>query len=182
MSSSCPEMDFEFAYFYCTFDDTASHDPLNILGSFIAQLSGATPSILDCIRPVYMENPHNQGRAQHLDITVLEDALIRHSSTKTVILLIDAINEGSHMDLVKRSILRLADQDTNIRIFVTSTADFIPRSNAVRVNMTAGVIRNDIESFIHYRLEKDEVLSNLSASLQEEIRTTLLDDADGSLV
>ena len=175
-------MEFEFAYFYCTFSDNASHYPLNILGSFIAQLSGTTPSILDDIRPVYMENKHSKARSQNLDIALLEDSIIKHSAGKTVILLIDAINEGSHVDLVKRSVLRLADQATNIRILLTSTADFIPRSHAVTVNMNADIIRNDIESFIHYRLEKDEALRNLSPKLQREIRTTLLEDADGSLV
>lgn len=96
MASSRPGL--SCAHFYCTFGDTASHDPINILGSLVAQLSGEIPSIVDSIRPLY-EEAQVQRHGRQVDVATLEDAIIKHSTDKQVLLPIDGINESSRMDL-----------------------------------------------------------------------------------
>ncbi|KAJ5092536.1 hypothetical protein NUU61_007406 [Penicillium alfredii] len=180
-SSADPDSSFSLAYFYCAFGDTASQDLVNILGSLVAQLSSSMPSILDSIRPIYNDTPKSQTHRHPIDINILEDAIIRHSSgSRQVVLLIDAINESLHAERIKRSLLRLASLSTNLRIVITSTTDVISSIHATAVNMNAEVIRNDIEAFIHHRFKQDETLGHLSAALKEEISTTLLSEADGS--
>lgn len=171
------------AYFYCTFGDVASQEPINILGSLVAQLSSMMPSILDGIRPLYQEALKQQTHTPPIEITVLEDAIIQTSSDKTrVVLLIDAINESLHAEYIKRSLLGLADMSTNLRILVTSTEDIISSRYVTTMTMDAEIIQQDIAAFINHRIQQDETLRNVSAKLKDEIRTTLLHDADGSSV
>lgn len=182
-SMSSRRSDLSLAYFYCTFSDTASHDPVNVLGSLVAQLSSTMPAILDDIRPLYEVVPRNQAHRHPIDVATLEDAIIKHSSGKTqVVLLIDAVNESSHSERFKTSLLRLADLSTNLRILVTSTTDMISPNHVCAVNMNAEIIQGDIEAFIHHRLGQDETLRNLSSVQKDEIRSTLTNDADGSSV
>lgn len=175
--------EFNFAYFYCTFGDTASQDPLNILGSFVAQLSESMPSILDTIWPLYEENAKNKAHRHPVDISALEDAIIKATfGEKPIVLLIDAINESSYLEDINRSLLKLSSQSSNIRILVTGTAEVIPDGHATTINMNTSIIRDDIYTFVNYRLEIDDKLRNLSAKLKNEIWQTLVKGADGSLV
>lgn len=171
------------AYFYCTFSDTASQEPVYVLGSLVVQLSSIIPRILDDIRPLYEEVPRNQGHRHPINLATLEDAIIKHSSGKSqVVLLIDAINESPHTERLKASVLRLADLSTNLRILVTSTADMVSANHTNTVNMDAFVIRDDIDAFIHHRLDENETLCNLNSLQKDEIRSTLTSEADGSSV
>ncbi|KAJ5612966.1 hypothetical protein N7510_006160 [Penicillium lagena] len=173
--------EFHFAYFYCTFGDTASQDPVNILGSFVAQLSESMPSILDTIWPIYEEKAKSQAHRHPIDVSALEDALIKATfSERPIVLLLDAINESSHMEDIKRSLLKLSSESSNIRILMSGTADVISKGYASIVNMNASIIRDDIDTFVRYRLEHDDMLRNLSAKLKDEIWGTLVRGADGS--
>ncbi|KAJ5826063.1 hypothetical protein N7474_003201 [Penicillium riverlandense] len=181
VSMTTKGQEINFAYFYCTFGDTASQDPVNILGSFVAQLSESVPSILDSIWPLYEENAKNQSHRHPVDLSTLEDAIVKATFGKRpIVLLIDAINESSHMEYIKRSLLKLSSQSSNIRILVTGTAEVISERHASIVYMNASIIRNDIDTFVHYRLEHDDMLRNLSAKLKDEIWRTLVKGADGS--
>lgn len=182
-SMSLRRAGLSFAYFYCTFSDTASQDPVNVLGSLVVQLSSTMPEILNDIRPIYEEIPRSQTHRYPIDIAALEDAIITHSSGKTrVVLLVDAINESPHTERIKSSLLRLAGLSTNLRILVTSTTNMVSPNHVKVVNMSAESIQDDIEAFIYYRLGLDETLRNLSSVQKDEIRSTLTNDADGSSV
>lgn len=178
---SPPEGAFSLAYFYCEFDYTASQDPVNILGSLVAQLSDTIPSILESIRPLYEKTPNGQAHRHPIDINALEDAIVKYSSHGTRVILIDAINESQHIERIKQSLQRIASLSTNLRILITSTVDVISPAHAKIVNMNTENIRVDIDAFIYYRLE-EEGLKQLSTTLKNKIRTTLSNGADGSWV
>lgn len=181
------ELGFCIAYFYCSFGNTASQDPLNIFGSLVAQLSQTMPSILDTIRPVF-EGTRSQSHRPPIEITLLENSIIQHSSKdRRILFLIDAINESGCMPSIITSLLKLAEQSTNLRILVTTTADAatlekIAPSYVTVVDVGSGIMQDDIEKFVYHRLENDETLRNVSSTLKETIRKTLLKDADGSSV
>lgn len=182
-SMSLPWPDLAHAYFYCTFGNAASQEPVNVLGSLVTQISSTIPEILHDILPLYDRIQRNQAHRHPVNLAALEDAIIKYSSGETqVVLLVDAINESVHAERLKISLLRLAHLSTNIRILVTSTLHMISPNHANVVNMNTESIQEDIEAFIHHRLDQDETLRNLTGCQKGEIRSTLTNDADGSLV
>lgn len=170
-----------FAYFYCTFDEAASQDPVNILGSLLAQVSESIPSALDSIWPLYKATTSAHRRP--IDIGALEDAIVQHTyGGKRVILLIDAINECVNQEIIIRSLLKISNSVPSLRVLVTATADLIPRQHANIFHMSSSTVKDDIDAYIRFRLQQDRTFRNLSTSLQDQIWETLLQGADGSLV
>lgn len=172
-----------FAYFYCKYSDTAFQDPVNILGSLLAQLSESTPSMLETIWPLYEATTKSVAQRRPIDISIIEDAIIKHiSGGKRVILLIDASNESSFEENLIRSLLKISNLAPNIRILITGTTDVIPEQYVNKIHMNSSIIRDDIDAFIRFRLQQDETLRNLSARLQDQVWATILKVADGSSV
>jgi hypothetical protein len=182
LTTASQDSTLRFAYFYCTISDTASQDPRNILGSLVAQLSGYDLSILDEVRRMHNNVSQNQAHRQPIDLTALDDAIVKCTSgTKPVLLLIDAINESCETVNIERLLSTLANRSPNIRILVTTTS--VRTSNlpyAKTLNVSAEMMRNDIYAFIQHRLNQDDTLKSLSAKLKAEIERTLLSKADGS--
>lgn len=177
------EPDLCVAYFYCTISDTASQVAVNVLGSLVAQLARSNSAILDDIRSVYDKIPKTQTHRPPIDISDLEDAIIRHSNGKSrIVILVDALNESSETENIERCLLYIARLSLNIRILVTTTSTRTPSKVANFLNIRAETMKEDIKSFIQYRLEHDKSLRNLTPKLQAEIAETLLSNADGSLV
>lgn len=172
-----------FAYFYCTISNTASQAAVNILGSLVAQLARSHPAILDNIRSLYDRIPKTQTHSLPVDISALEDAIIKHSSGKSrIVILVDALNESSQTENIEASLLKLARLSPNIRILVTTTSTRASSKEANFLNIKAETMKEDIKTFIQYRLEHDNTLRNLTPTLQAEIEETLLKNADGSSV
>lgn len=173
------------AYFYCSIGNTASQVSENVLGSLVAQLSGANPSILNHIRAVYNQTPTNQAHRSPIDIGALEKSIIQCSSgEKQVVILVDAVNESQNMENIERSLLRLAKSSRNIRVVVTTTTTMISakHDDALKINISAKMMRGDIAAFIGDRLEQDDILRNLPPKFKDDIEKALLDNADGSSV
>ncbi|KAJ5153107.1 uncharacterized protein N7482_009585 [Penicillium canariense] len=170
-----------FAYFYCTISNTASQAAVNILGSLVAQLSVSNPAILGNIRSLYQKTPETQTHRLPINISALEDAIIKHSSEHSqAVIIVDALNESSETELIESSLLKLARLSPNIRILVTTTSTRASSKEVKFLNIKAQTMRDDIKTFIQYRLEHDKTLRNLTPGLQAEIAETLLKNADGS--
>ena len=169
------------AYFYCTIGDHASQVARNVLGSLVAQLSGADPSILDDIRSTYNKVPKSQAHRFPVEISTLEAAIVNCASRKTqVVLLVDAVNESNDMDLIEESLVRLANSCSNIRVVITTTNTLVSRHHSGSVLNISREVRGDIDIFIRWRLSTDETLRSLSPKFQSEIEKTLLRNADSS--
>jgi hypothetical protein len=124
----------------------------------------------------------NQAHRKPIDMTALEDAIVKCTSgTKPVLLLIDAINESCETVNIERLLSTLANRSPNIHILVTTTS--VRTSDlpyAKRLNVSAKMIQSDICAFIQHRLNQDDTLKSLSAKLKAEIERNLLFKADGS--
>lgn len=140
--------------------------------------------MLDSFRPIFAKT-RSQAHRPPVELSLLEESIIKHSSGKRrVLIFIDAINESAHMSSIISSLLKLTEQSTNLRVLVTSTADVASlreicptRAKIVDINP-----QHDIEAFVDQRLAKDETLRNVSTQLKDDIRRTLLKDADISSV
>lgn len=170
------------AYFYCTIGDHASQIARNVLGSLVAQLSGTDPSILNDIWSTYNKVPRNQAHRFPVETSILEAAIAKCASRKSqVILMVDAVNESHDMNLIEKSLVRLAKSCSNIRVLVTTTNTPVStKHRGVSVMNISQEMQGDIDIFIQWRLETDETLKNLSPQFQSEIETTLLRKADSS--
>ena len=179
MASNDPSL--SVAYFYCTMNNAASQSPVNVLGSLVAQFSGHNASIIDDIRAIHNDNPTSQAHKRPIQITALEDAIIKHASGPTrVVIFIDAINESDDRTSIETSLLKLAQLSSNIRIVVTTTSTMV-RSNVANVlEISPDMMSGDIQAYIDYRLEFDDTMKGLKPDLKAEIRDKLLERADGS--
>ena len=180
------ESNIGLGYFYCTFDNSQSQQPANILGSIVAQLSKAVPSILDSIRPIFeaLSDTHKSP----VELPTLEAALREHSARfKRVFVLIDAINESIHLSTITSSLRKMLEQSQNLRVLVTSIADAsslqaIDPTRVVVVEMHSNLLQKDIAAFVENWLQSNENLRHVSAKLKSDIKNTLLLDANGSYV
>lgn len=161
--------------------NSASQIPVNVLGSLVAQLSGKDASILDNIRPLYNDIPKSQAHKRTIDIAVLEDAIIKHASGKTnVVILVDAINESHDRRHIENSLLRLAKLAPNIRIVVTTTSTMVARRDIDMLIISARMMSGDIKAYINHRLESNDALRDRKPEFKAEIQKTLSDNANGS--
>ncbi|KAJ5769256.1 hypothetical protein N7520_003815 [Penicillium odoratum] len=179
MASRDPTLNF--AYFYCTMSNSASQVPINVLGSLVAQFSGKEDYILDNIRSIYNDIPKSQAHKRSIEITALEEVIIKHASGKTkVVILIDAINESQDARHIETSLLKLAKLSSNIRIMVTTTSTMVLARDVELLNISAEMMSGDIKAYIDYRLENDKALMDRKDEFKSEIRKTLSDNAGGS--
>lgn len=132
---------------------------------------------------MYDSVAQNQAHRQPIEMAALENAIVKCASeTRTVLLLIDAINESSEVDNAERMLLELAKMSPNIRILVTTTAIGAPKlpQYAEAINISAEMMRSDINAFIKHRMNEEDTLKGLPLKLKAEIERTLLNNANGS--
>lgn len=132
---------------------------------------------------MYDNVAQNQAHRQPIEMAALENAIVKCASeTKTVLLLIDAMNESCEMDNAERLLLKLAKMSPNIRILVTTTAigtSMLPQYTKA-LNISAEMMRSDIHTFIKHRMNQEDTLKSLPPKLKAEIERTLLNNANGS--
>ena len=168
------------AYFYCSFNEVASQDPDNMIGSIISQVSIDRPNILEGLE---------QGFSRK-ERPTLEDLIKRlvfqttRCSLKTL-LFVDAVNECKKPEAMIECLLRLAESASDIRVLFTSTEEDpvitdltdleVPKATVFRMPAQGG----DIDLFIEAKVKEKRNLQRLPPELREEIKTVLSRKADG---
>ncbi|KAI5459556.1 hypothetical protein BGZ63DRAFT_415114 [Mariannaea sp. PMI_226] len=103
-----------FAFFYCTFDDRESQQPLNILGSILYQLSEQHPEALDGIDQLCKSGEILKEKA------LLKLVSQYVSNFDKFYISVDAINESFGCNKVFEVLLKLLTGNPNVRILVTA--------------------------------------------------------------
>ena len=169
------------AYFYCSFDEVASQDPANMVGSFLSQISTMCPDILEGL-DVYF------ARKQRPAIKELEQHFMNQtarSSLKTLVF-VDAVNECKKIEPMINTLLRLAQSRSDIRVLFTSTEEdplitewtHLTPPKATSLRMSA--LSADIHIFIDAKLKEKKNLQGLSSEKIKEIKRVLSSKADGT--
>ena len=169
------------AYFYCSFDEVASQDPVNMVGSFLSQVSTICPKILEGLDVSF-------ARKQRPAIKELEQHLTNqtaNSSLKTL-LFVDAVNECKKIEPMINTLLRLAQSGSDIRILFTSTEEDPlvteltglkpPKATSLRMSALSA----DIDLFIDAKLKEKKNLQGLPLEKLEEIKLVLSSKAGGT--
>lgn len=174
-----------FAYFYCSFNDAASQEPINILGSLLATLSLSEPKFLLGFKHQFRESKQSNSR-DGPKLEDIENHLRRcFQGFSKVYLLVDALNESKHYQAVITSLARLFEKSTsNVYIMLTTIDEVINEDlkrfpTVIRVPMAKRAIMRDIEAFVEASLRNITNLRRLKASIKEEIRTTLITRSHG---
>jgi len=118
----------------------------------------------------------------------LEEAFITYAKRlQRIFLCLDAVNECLNATAVASLLLRLAVRCSNLRILTTSTWNPIKEDQKVRIKilvipMDSNSVNGDISIFVDNILATDWVFKNISAELKLEIRSTVLNNAEGMWV
>jgi hypothetical protein len=171
------------AYFYCDFRQTKSQDPLNVLGSIIAQLCLQLNEFPSSLEEASRFGPGGNQRPP--DFTLLVDTFWTISHEHQIIILLDALDEcDERADLVSF----LSDPQhgsLQTRIIVTSRdeKDFrnafgkMPR---LCLESQSRQIASDISLYVQTRLNTNPELFWLNSHVKAEIQQKLTTCDTGS--
>ncbi|KAH7159384.1 hypothetical protein DER46DRAFT_560419 [Fusarium sp. MPI-SDFR-AT-0072] len=171
-----------FAFFYCSFDDRESQQPLNILGSILYQLSEQYPEAFDGI-----DQLRKSGEV------LGENALLKRisqyvSNFDKFYISVDAVNESFGYIKVFKVLLQLLTGNPNVRILVTtiSSCKYWPEDlqlqdlpELIEVDMDKEDIEKDIDFYIMTRLNEQRLLKRLNKETKLKLRAKILYNAKG---
>lgn len=175
---------WSFAFFYCRFTDPASQKPHHILGSLIFQFARYDPTILSHVRQLYdLDKPSSHH--QPAELSRLEEILCIHlKQSSRAYILIDAPNECEDISFLQELLVGMMRRHTNLYILIASTQSppdsiqEIPTSREVRLHALRN--KDDLTALVNHGLYTKPALRDLSEQLKQDIRTTLVSQANGS--
>lgn len=171
------------AYFYCDFRKKASRDPINVVGSLVAQLCVQTGWFTDELQSAFDTiNPAGQRSKPTLDI--LCEAIELLADRHDVVLLIDALDECDSRSHITKLISRLYASKSGPEILVTSRDELDLRESLqlgghVRLEEHLQQMDADIRLYTEARLESDTKLSKLPAAAKDMIKQSMGEKSSG---
>lgn len=185
------DMPRTIAYFFCSFTDLSSQDPVNVFGSFLAQICNQYPGLWSKIDGQYHgEIKKGLGTPRRLALdefeTILKDFC---KASPALCIFLDAPNESKQSSSIISMLLRLALEIETLRLIVSSTEEvkspqllLSDRPLLFTVTMDSKITENDIENYVIHCLHKHERLRNLPSILKDKIKSKLIRQADGMYV
>ena len=172
------------AYFYCAYNNAASQEPANILGSILVSLSRSKPELLLGFKSKFEKAKQNNSRDRP-QLDDLEKHLGRcFESFSKVFLFIDALNESKYCKAVIGSLARFCQSANNVYVMLSRIDEVIDEDleefpAVVMVRMGEGIVTTDIKAFVEACLQNIPTLHRLKSELKNEIRTTLITRSQG---
>ena len=151
-----------------------------MIGSFLSQVSTICPNILEGLDV-------NFARKERPAVKDLEQQLTNQtarSSLKTL-LFVDAVNECKKVDPMIKTLLRLAQSRSDIRVLFTSTEEDPLMTDLTRLkppqatSLRMSALSADIDLFIDAKLKEKKNLQRLPLEKIEEIKLVLSSRAGG---
>lgn len=171
------------AYFYCSFDDRESQQPLNILGSILHQLSEQHPEALEGI-----DQLRKSGEVLG-ENSILKLTSQYVSNFDKFYISVDAINESFSCIEVFEMLLQLVTENSNVRLFVTAISScshwledlqLEEPPEMIEVDMGTEDVDRDIDFYITTRISGERLLRRLSNETKLELREKVLGNAKGT--
>ena len=166
------------AFFFCSFTDQDSQDPLNVLGSLLMQVCDMHQELWANIEDVYLERKGPSSQTpKRLQLQELERFLVQSiGQVGETLIILDALNESKHAQRIFQSLMRLLQNDVLARLMISSTEnvdlEFSPRQAFV-IQIEPRKTCKDIDEYVKAWLNEDYNLCSLPRTLKEEIKCTL---------
>ncbi|KAK3617098.1 hypothetical protein LTR22_026841 [Elasticomyces elasticus] len=153
--SQPPTTELIVAKAYCSYADAVSQQLKNVLGSWVAQIAGSLPSVLDGLD----ETIKNES----VSVQQLEDRITGASvGDMKILLILDALNESVEHGAICQSITRLTWAASNIRCLVSGTSNpygFLKEPCPFEeVHMATDDMVPDMMAYVERQREQSEVL------------------------
>lgn len=186
MLSELGERD-KLAYFYCSFSDSESLDPINILGSILAQLCSPEECIRGTVGELYEKNTKAFGKPQRLGSEKLVELILQQiNDDHRTLIFLDAINEcGSSHAILSNIESLLTRSGARIHICLSSInerdiEDHLQKlPNLYVKNLEQQEMTIDINILVCDYLENHSRLKQHSRKLKDEIISALTQGAQG---
>ena len=178
----------KLAYFYCSFSDSESLDPINIFGSILAQLCGSEECIHGTVGKLFDEkNTQAFGKAQRLETERLVELILQQiNDDHRTLIFLDAINEcGSSHAILSNIESLLMCSGARIHICLSSInerdiEDHLKKlPNLYVKNLEQQEMTIDINILVSDYLENHSRLKQHSRKLKDEIISALTQGAQG---
>ncbi|KAF4950764.1 hypothetical protein FGADI_7960 [Fusarium gaditjirri] len=170
------------AYFYCSFDDRESQQPLNVLGSILHQLSDQHPEALEGIDQL-------RKSGEVLSENAIRKLIFRYvSNFDKFYISVDAINESFSCIEVFEMLLQLVIENSNVQLFATAISScshwledlqLEEPPEMIEVDMGKEHVDRDIDFYINTRIGEERLLRRLSNETKLELREKILTNAKG---
>jgi hypothetical protein len=173
------------AYFYCDFRSPDTRDPLNLVGSLIAQICsqlGFFPKNLeDAFERSQTSTP---SRSRQTDLRTFSEVLMLLTSQHRVAILVDALDECERRQDILKLFWCLGKRGGPLNVLLGSrdeadireTLSDFPR---MRLEAVSDYLDHDIDCYIDYRLDHDQAFRWLKPSFRQTIRESLSAQAKG---
>lgn len=166
------------SYFYCDFRSPKTQDPVNAIGSIIAQLCLGINYCPQPLMEAYERSRAVRHGGRRLDMESAQETLRSICQSHKVAIVIDALDECDSREDVMATLLDLSQRGCS-RIFVTSRAErdislkfqSLPR---ISLESKTAAMTKDINIYISNRLIKEQRLS----WLKEDIRNCIIESLE----
>jgi hypothetical protein len=174
MKQACDEACM--AYFYCDFRRPEFQDPVNVVGSLVAQLCSQLGYFPDKLETAFA-HCSSGGQKRRSTLPLLMEVLAILAVERKVILLVDAIDECNKRGDFFGAISNLEKED-GISMLITSRAEMEIQDalfffKNLRIESNLQEVGYDISQYIDHRLVSDRKLLWLNPSIRTDIRDLL---------
>ncbi len=147
------------AYFYCAYNDRASRQTRNILGSWVAQITTDKRGVLDRFR-------NHANRVEDISIDQLEEVILELAAQDSILFVLDAINESADGHILAGSIARLIASSSNIKCLIATTPYYRPVHEGLgrsvnHVSMSMEAVNLDIATYIRDQASRHRILGRI---------------------
>jgi hypothetical protein len=176
----------QIAYFYCSFADKESLEPLNILGSILAQLCKPSAPIYEKVEALYDEmSKNNSTTTRKLSTDELVALIVEQISYEKSYIFVDGINECEHAFDILKSLKTIARSSGLVRIFLSCInekdiqASLQEFPDLFTLTLRPIDIISDIRLLVQANLDSHPRLCHHSPALKMEITHALTEGAQG---
>ena len=174
-------------YFFCSFTNAASQDPVNLIGLILIQLCNIDATLWTGVDARYSKEPSkSNSTCEPLSLgeatSMLAEALRKFPK---VSIIVDALNESKQSALIFSTLWDLRQGHEGLRILFSSTEELLlpamQRASQLlnTVSMTSALVDDDIRLYVESCLACNDRLRRLPSVLKDNIRSKLLARADG---
>ena len=174
-------------YFFCSFTDLSSQDPVSLFGSILVQLCSLEPALWPAVDD-HFSKEEGRSPSNPVQLSLAEVEILLEQACKAlpeVLIFIDAVNESKHPTLILSTFWKLTRRVPGMRIVISSTEELFPSDfespmpSVLTITVTPDKVDEDIKDYIDSWLSHDRRLRSLPSRLKRDIRSKLLSESDG---